>query len=144
MKHEKEFYFEGYEVPEILKETAYQIMRRFTIFGICDGMYIANCIADDSGLGNGANHFNGKTEITNAEDTADYLQRAYACNIHEDEIPELCQIINTGKLDKEKAIYGLRRFIKERIEEKRTCDFWRIDYLNMVITEAKNTVKEME
>lgn len=51
--------FEGYDVPSRLKETAISIMRRFTITGECDGMYICNVIAAESGIGDGEGHFTG-------------------------------------------------------------------------------------
>ena len=49
--------FDGYDVPENVKTRAKNIMRRFTINGLCDGMYIANCIGMDNGTGDGKGHF---------------------------------------------------------------------------------------
>ena len=72
--------FEGYDVPSRLKETAISIMRRFTITGECDGMYICNVIAAESGIGDGEGHFTGD-EIFNRSEIARRLQFAYGSNI---------------------------------------------------------------
>ena len=45
--------FEGHDVPEYVKKRAILILKRFTIFGLCDGMYIANTIAYENGTGDG-------------------------------------------------------------------------------------------
>ena len=136
-------YFSGYQLPVRLRETAIAIMRRFTITGLCDGMYIANCIAVDNGLGDGLSHFNGNYSITDSASPAKFLQYAYGCNIEPDEIGELREIIRNGKLNERAALYGLERFIRKCKEEKHVCDSWRIDYLNKCIKEANETYKEV-
>ena len=138
-----EKYFSGYSVPKPIKETAIAIMRRFTIIGQCDAMYIANTIAYFNNLGDGESHFNGNTEIIDSASTAKDLQYAYGCNIEPDEIGELREIILSGKLDNRNALYGIERFIRARKQEKRVCDSWRIDYLNKLINKANETYQEV-
>lgn len=58
-----EKFFEGCDVPVQLKKTAICIMRRFTILGICDGMYICNVIAFESGFGDGKGAFPEKCRL---------------------------------------------------------------------------------
>jgi len=97
--------FSGF-VPEKLKQIALLIMRRFTIDGIWDGMYICNSIASLNEIGDGHGAF-FSDEITNARRTAESLQHAYGCNIGKDDVDELEEIIKTRKLDKKKARKGL-------------------------------------
>lgn len=49
--------FEGHEVPGNIRRAACLAMYRFTINGICDGMYICNTIANESGCGDGQGNF---------------------------------------------------------------------------------------
>lgn len=83
-----EKYFENYEVPEHLKNTAIVIMKQFTIYGICDGMYICNIIANISGIGDGNGTFTGGS-ISNIPQIARNLQSAYGCNIFKEDLKEL-------------------------------------------------------
>ncbi len=108
--------FEGYEVPRKLRETVIAIMRRFSIFGICDGMYIANVIAYHNGMGNGSGQFNGSNN-TISEDTADYLIRAYGCNIEKADRDELIGILKTGQMDNKRVIQGMTKFISKRLHQ---------------------------
>ena len=98
--------FEGYDVPSRLKETAISIMRRFTITGECDGMYICNVIAAESGIGDGEGHFTGD-EIFNRSEIARRLQFAYGSNIPSSAIPELVSILYTGHIDRRDALEGI-------------------------------------
>lgn len=109
-------YFEGYDVPEKYKWIASCIMRRFDITGSSDGMYICNCIAYDSGTGDGRGNFTG--DAVNIDKCASFLQRAYGCNIYPSDLPELREILCTGKLDEQKTIHGLREYIKRMRKEK--------------------------
>lgn len=49
--------FDGHKVPTALKEMVEKILKTWTIRGLCDGMYIANVIANESGTGDGMSHF---------------------------------------------------------------------------------------
>ena len=111
-----EKYFEGYQVPERYKQIVSCIIRRFDLTGLCDGMYISNCIAYDSGCGDGCGHFTGdNVEIKKSALTLFY---AYGCNIFSDDLPELEEILETGELDPVKAVPGLRRYAKRMGAEK--------------------------
>ena len=59
-------------------------------------MYISNTIARCNGLGDGESHFNGKTEIILARQTAKEIQQAYGCNICKEDLDELEEIIKGG------------------------------------------------
>lgn len=132
-------YFKGYTVPENIKNIAVCIMKRFTITGLCDGMYICNVIATENLIGNGKGDFTG-SEIIRAQKTAETLQGSYGCNIYKEDIRELYYIISDGKLDIKKSMEGLKKIISKCKEEKLTCDSWRIDYLDKCIAEATETL----
>ena len=134
--------FRGYVVPKKLKETAIAIMRRFTITGICDGMYICNEIAYENGIGDGMSHFTGD-EIVNFDVTAKRLQHCYGSNIFKEDIEELQEILRTGELDREKSITGIKGFISKCRKEKQNCEEWRRDYLNRCIQNAKFTLMQI-
>lgn len=121
-------YFDGYEVPEGLKHTVTAICTRFAISGECDPMYIANVIAVESGFGDGKGHFE-QGGIINPTKAAERIQSAYGCNIHRYETKELEKIISTGTIDKVKAMPGLKAFRQRTLQEMKTCDPWRVDYL---------------
>ena len=136
-----EKYFENHEVPERLKNTAIAIMKRFTISGLCDGMYICNTIALNGGIGDGNGTFTGSS-ISNIPQVARNLQSAYGCNIFKEDLKELENILESGELDKTTAISGINVYIskcKKEIESNR--DSWRIDYLNRCIAEATETLQ---
>lgn len=107
-------YFEGYTVPEKYKQIVSCIIRRFDLSGCCDGMYMCNLIANKSNSGDGCGHFTG--DHVNVKHSALALFRAYP--IDPDDLPELEQILETGELDPEKAIPGLRRYAKKMRQEK--------------------------
>lgn len=132
--------FKGYNVPENIKNVAILISKRFTINGICDPMYISNTIANSCGIGDGMSNFTGEDVITNTQAIAERLQWAYGCNILKSEIPELKEIIDTGCIDRDKAVNGMKDFIKRIKQEKQTCDVWRIDYLNNCIESLEENI----
>ena len=137
-------YFECYNVPETIKQIAINIMRRFTIFGICDGMYLCNAIASEAGIGDGNGHFHSEIEIKNSEEIAEKIQFAYASNIKRSEIEELASIISSEELDIQKTILSIEAYIKGCKMEEKTCEECRKEYLDHCITEAEITLKELK
>ena len=105
--------FDGYDVPENVKTRAKNIMRRFTINGLCDGMYIANCIGMDNGTGDGKGHFT-EGEITEVKKIAAFLMRAYGCNIFNGDEGDLLDILRDGSLPDNRMIDGLKKSIEIR------------------------------
>lgn len=87
------------EPPKEISDKAKAITKRFSINGICDEMYISNTIARCNGLGDGESHFNGKTRIVLARQTAKEIQQAYGCNIRNEDLDELEKIIKGGIKD---------------------------------------------
>ncbi len=135
--------FKGKKVPLKLQKTAVSIMRRFAIYGQCDGMYICNRIALFSNIGNGAGEFYGDT-IKNLEETAAFLKNAYSDNIFPEDLPELEEILRTGKISKETAVPGIVRFIKRTEENiRKNNDAWRIKHLLMVKIYAEEMLGEL-
>lgn len=128
--------FEGTPVPERLKNTALVIMNRFCIRGLCDGMYICNAIARTCGIGDGCFTFYSG-DITDYPKVAAYLQSSYGCNIFVEDLPELEEILRTGKPDKEQALAGIQKYLKKCLEERCTCAEGRVDYINQCIKRAK-------
>lgn len=55
--------FEGHEVPGNIRRAVCLALYRFTITGICDGIYICNTIAHESGCGNGQGNFTESANI---------------------------------------------------------------------------------
>jgi len=135
--------FEGYTVPENIKEIVSKIMIRFSITGLCDGMYMANVIAVTCGIGDGCHNFTGNT-ITEPLKVAERLQGSYGCNIFKDDIKELTNIISQNKIDLSVAIPRMKLYIKKIEQEKKTCDTWIIDYLNNVIDMTKKNIEFLE
>lgn len=103
-------FFEGYKIPERIKNTTIAIMQRFSINGLCDGMYISNVIAHTCGIGDGQGNFTSD-EITDFEKIAVNLQSVYGCNIFKKDTRELESILETGTLNKSQAIIGLNEYI---------------------------------
>ena len=125
-------YFDGYAVPDELKRTVTAICTRYAISGECDPMYIANTIAVASGFGDGRGRFEQGGAI-NPTKAAESVQGAYGCNIQRSETKELEKIISTGAIDKAKAMPGLKAFRRRTLQEMKTCDPWRVDYLKYLI-----------
>lgn len=69
--------FNGYEVPLKLKDISKEICIRFDIKGVCDPMYIVNVIAYEN----------------NIDIAAKRLQGSFGCNIKENDITELINIL---------------------------------------------------
>lgn len=136
-------YFEEYNVPENIKRISICIMKRFTIIGICDGMYICNIIASENKIGDGKGNFSGH-HLTKFKETANTIQSCYGCNIEKEDIKELTEILKNGKLNLAKAQNGIKKFIEDRKREKRNCDKWRIDYIEKLINEAQQTLLELD
>ena len=109
-------YFDGYTVPEKYQEIASCIIRRFNITGAADGTYICNCLAYDSGCGDGRGNFTG--DDVNIEKCSSFLLHAYGCNILPEELPELQEILKTGELTPSIALPGIRSFIQRMRHEK--------------------------
>jgi hypothetical protein len=144
LKRDYSSQFYGYHVPEGLKQIVICILRRFSINGLCDGMYICNTIASLSNIGNGAGVFSGDT-VSDPVETARRLQMSYKCNIQTTDIPELAEIIQTRNLNIKKAIAGLNKYIKQCINEKKlTSDNWRSDYLTRSVRLAEDTIRELK
>lgn len=144
--YEDRNYFKGYIVPESIKRATLAIMKRFSIFGECDGMYIANTIGHIDGTGDGKGHFSfyGNKPILKCIEIAERLQHCYDSNIEKTEIEELARILLHGEIEPREAIPGIKKFIQKREEEKKICDAWRIDYLKKIIAEAQQTLSELE
>ena len=138
--------FSGHNVPWEIKKITKCIMKRYTIFGVCDGMYISNVIGYESGIGDGEGRFSeyNESNIQNKRKRiAERLQHAYGCNIRKEDIPELEEILATGTLDTAKAKKGLREFIQACYREKKRCPEYRKDYLTTCITEANLSLHEI-
>jgi hypothetical protein len=138
-----EKYFEGYDVPEEIKQLSTAICTRFAISGLCDPMYIANTIAHTNGFGDGCGHFTSETVIDAAK-TAERIQWAYGCNILKTEKPELENILKTGRISKTEAANGLQAFRQRTREEMRHCDAWRVDYLKRLIKQIDQCAEAIE
>ena len=111
-----EKYFEGYTVPEKYKNIASCLIRRFDITGSSDGMYICNCLAHDSGSGDGCGTFTG--DAVNGEKSAAFLLNVYACNITRPDLQELTDILISGELSPVPAVSGIRSYIYRMRKEK--------------------------
>lgn len=132
----------GRDVPERIGNTAIAIMRRFTITGTCDGMYICNVIAYENGIGDGQGNFTGDgNALRNIPGTARFLQHAYGCNIYQEDIEELEEILATSAFDKSKATHGIQKYIAECRKEKKFCDELRTIYLNNQILTAQENLR---
>ena len=88
--------FDGHEVPAALKEMVEEILKTWAIHGLCDGMYIANVIANESGTGDGMSHFEADagTNVPEPERIAARLQFAYSSTIPKTDLPELVRILS--------------------------------------------------
>lgn len=115
--------FNGYKVPENVKERAKLIQKRFAIFGQCDGMYIANCIANVNGSGDGNGTFqDADIDEKNVDRIVKILMTAYKSNIYPEEKADLEEIIRAGTLPEKRMLEGLKtaiRLRKERIQRIR-------------------------
>lgn len=129
--------FEGYEVPEKLKQTASLIMFRFNIEGICDGMYLCNVMAHQSGSGDGCGSFT--SDYVNTDIAADAISGAYKTNISSSEREELSYMIEHNALSKqviqnmESSLDRWKNMLRQNHDE------WRTSYLekNISIYEEK-------
>ena len=137
--------FNGYNVPENVKSRAINIMKRFDIGGLCDGMYIANAIAQENGSGDGCGHFENR-EITQFDKIADFLSRAYGCNIMPDDRADLIDILRDGEISAARMVQGLKKYIKYCQSEKirwHGRDEWRVEYMNKCIRSARGIIHSL-
>lgn len=139
-----EKYFEGYTVPDNIKQIASNIIRRFIITGSADGMYIANVIGNVGNCGDGCGNFTSG-DVKNYDQIAAALINAYGCNIEKFERSELELMIRTAKLYKTAAEKGLKRYImKCRTEYARpTTDDLEKDYLSRCVHNAADVIDEI-
>lgn len=136
--------FKGYDVPESIRKRVALIMRRFTIFGLCDGMYIANTIAHKNGSGDGKGHFTDMA-ITQVSGIVRALMDAYSCNIYPCDKEALEDIIMNGTLEKDAMINGLKNAIRIRKEKiNKSPEEWRKEFLYGEINVIRDTIEEEE
>jgi len=145
-------YYEGikdlsaYNVPESIKLTAIEIVKRFQLHGVCDAMYVANCIAHDSGSGDGKGHFYSDT-IANCDEIATFLARAYGCNIFTDDMDDLNDILRNGSISDERMIAGLNKYIRHCESEAKRWkgkDDWRVEYETKCRRWAQIAIEEIK
>ena len=135
--------FDGYQVPENIRQRVAFILRRFTIFGICDAMYIANTIAHINGTGDGQGNFR-QGEITEVEKIVKFLMQAYSCNIYPCDERDLTDILCNGNLSKQRMISGLKNSAKIRKEKIASIkDVWRTDFLKGELNIIQDTIKDI-
>lgn len=120
--------FEGSKVPDNIRRAVCLVLYRFTINGICDGMYICNTIAHESGSGDGQGNFTEPARI-DAWKAAKAIWDAYGCNIGHDETDELAVLLDTGRLDYSAARAGMLRGIRALKNQHISADPWRKDYV---------------
>ena len=82
-------------MPAALKEMVEEILKNWAIRGLCDGMYVANVIAYESGTGDGMSHFEADAgiKVPEPERIATRLQYAYGSMIPKTDLPELVKIL---------------------------------------------------
>lgn len=139
--------FRGYTIPENIIIRAKEICKRFNITGLCDPVYICNCIAEDSGCGDGESHF-FSDKIQNEGKTADYLMKCYGSNIEPEGKVDLLYILQNGKLEKQRMIDGLKqsKFYQEylqKIARNRKDDF-HVEYIGDCIKQIDQIIKMVE
>lgn len=109
--------FEGYNVPFVLRLTVSNIIRRFNIAGMIDGMYLANVIAYESGFGDGAGKFTAG-RVKDPGKVADRIMNAYRASIDKDSRDELELMLVSARLYRHTAVNGLKRLIRSMRKEK--------------------------
>ena len=137
---------DGYNVPDNIKVRALAIMTRFQINGLSDGPYISNVIAYESGTGDGAGNFTGG-DVANIDRIADFLTRAYGCNIFKDDRADLIDILQNGTITYNRMIDGLRKYIKHcrgEIERFKGRDGFRVDFARKCISWAADTIDDLK
>lgn len=131
--------FKDYDVPEKLKQIASLIMFRFNIHGNCDGMYLCNVMANQSGSGDGCGIFN--SDYVNPSVAADFIRNAYKCNISSDDMEELTYIIEQADLKKDVESDMVRSLSKWKEELKRVRhDEFRESYIKKNIHEYEEKI----
>ena len=134
-------YFSGYNVPENVKSRAINIMKRFVIDGLADGMYIANAIAMENGSGDGRGHFS-EAPIVEHDKIALFLSRAYGCNIMESDMEDLRDILRDGDISAARMVQGLKKYIRycQETKKARRHDEYYIEYLEKSIRSARGLI----
>ena len=131
--------FEGHRVPDNIRQAACLALYRFTIVGICDGMYICNLIACESGSGDGQGSFAEPAWI-DVWKAARAVQDAYSYNIGWDDIDELAVILDTGRLDYSMARAGMLRDMREVKRQHASADSWRKTYLELQLEQKQKDI----
>lgn len=71
--------FEGYQVPNNIKNVSIEICETFNIKGLSDPMYISNVIAYETGTGDGSHNFySNEIDTSKIEGLYDRFAYAYA------------------------------------------------------------------
>jgi hypothetical protein len=83
-------------VPEALRVAATRVCKQYNIRGICDPLYIANCLAFELGAGDGESNFVPgpvRASSSQVEKLADFLKHAYSSCIQapKEEVKALLQ-----------------------------------------------------
>jgi Fe-S cluster assembly scaffold protein SufB len=130
-------------VPARLYYAVELLRKRFTIYGLCDQMYICNVVAYLNHFGNGSSLFE-ENEKEISYETAETIQRSYSTLIKDEDIEEVYDILKTAKLDMEKAKAGLIRQMNRFVEEAKNCDEWRVKYLQKCFMAAQSSLAEIE
>lgn len=134
--------FEGYDIPEKLKKIASLIMFRFNIDGICDGMYLCNVMANHSGSGDGCGTF--RSDYVNPSVAAEFIQKAYGCNISKDNVEELTSIIEEIDLGEDVTTNMKVSLSRLKEELKRIHDEFRSSYIKKGIHAYEEKIAWME
>ena len=130
-------------VPKKIDDDAKAIVKRFSIKGLCDHMYICNTIAYENGMGNGCGEFNDADNEISYK-TAEFIQHAYSSLIKPEDMEELFEILSTGTINPEKAKVGIKKQMQGFLNEMKYCDEWRVKYLQTCYDTAQATLLEFE
>lgn len=131
--------FEGHEVLGNIRRAACLVLYRFTITGICDGMYICNTIAHESGCSDGQGDFTEPAKI-DTWGPARTIQSSYSGNIGQGDINELAVTLESGRLDYSMARAGMLRDMRELKRQHTSADPWRKNYLKMQLSQKQKDI----
>lgn len=134
--------FSKYDVPEKLKQIAALIMFRFNMEGICDGMYLCNVMAHQSGSGDGCCSFT--SDYVDHSVAADVIFEAYKTNVSLDEKEELSYMIEHVALS-ENVVQNMERSLSRWKDMlKRNHEEFRATYLKKNIFIYKEKIGWMK
>lgn len=134
--------FSKYDVPEKLKQIAALIMFRFNMEGICDGMYLCNVMAHQSGSGDGCCSFT--SDYVDHSVAADVIFEAYKTNVSLDEKEELSYMIEHVALS-ENVVQNMERSLSRWKDMlKRNHEEFRATYLKKNISIYKEKIDWMK